>query len=289
MVENRESLWISVVASAAAGLLVLSGCSSDSTASSSNARDLVPAQYSQTGVLPVVMDIAYAPFGFFQGDDTTAAGFDVDLITGVAEVLGLQVEIQDMDHELILPLIAKSTNEIGVSAVTVTDERLRDVDFITYLGTSDLGLTLASDPGGLALDTSLCGKKAGAFGGSVQETKTIPELNEDCVKANLPEIVVSPKPGSDFQNSLRNGDIDIFISDSAYLVYTESQSEGEFQVTSGPTVNPAILGIAVAKDNDISPAIAMAIDQMIADGSYGDIVAKWNLESDALGSAEVLR
>ena len=93
MVENRKSLWISVVASAAAGLLVLSGCSSDSTASSSNARDLVPAQYSQTGVLPVVMDIAYAPFGFFQGDDTTAAGFDVDLITGVAEVLGLQVEL----------------------------------------------------------------------------------------------------------------------------------------------------------------------------------------------------
>lgn len=289
MVENRKSLWISVAASAAAGLLVLSGCSSDSTASSSNARDLVPAQYSQTGVLPVVMDIAYAPFGFFQGDDTTAAGFDVDLITGVAEVLGLQVEIQDMDHELILPLIAKSTNEIGVSAVTATDERLRDVDFITYLGTSDLGITLASDPGGLGLDTSLCGKKAGAFSGSVQETKTIPELNEDCVKANLPEIVVSPKPGSDFQNSLRNGDIDIFISDSAYLVYTESQSEGEFQVTSGSTVNPAILGIAVAKDNDISPAIALAIDQMIADGSYGDIVAKWNLESDALGSAEVLR
>ena len=93
MVENRESLWISVVASAAAGLLLLSGCSSDSTASSSNAKDLVPVQYSQIGVLPVVMDIAYAPFGFFQGDDTTPTGFDVDLITGVAEVLGLQVEL----------------------------------------------------------------------------------------------------------------------------------------------------------------------------------------------------
>ena len=289
MIESRNRMFMSAIASAAVGFLVLSGCSGESTESSSNVKDLVPVQYSETGVLSVAMDIAYAPFGFFQGDDTTPTGFDVDLITGVAEVLGLQVEIQDMDHELILPLIAKSTNEIGVSAVTVTDERLRDVDFITYLGTSDLGLTLASDPGGLALDTSLCGKKAGAFSGSVQETKTIPELNEDCVKANLPEIVVSPKPGSDFQNSLRNGDIDIFISDSAYLVYTESQSEGEFQVTSGPTVNPAILGIAVAKDNDISPAIAMAIDQMIADGSYGEIVAKWNLESDALGSAEVLR
>ena len=54
-------------------------------------------------------------------------------------------------------------------------------------------------------------------------------------------------------------------------------------------VNPTIRGIAVAKDNDISPAIAMAIDQMIAAGTDGEFVAKWNLESDAFGSAEVIR
>ncbi len=289
MIQSRKSKALSVVASAAAGLLVLSSCSSDSADSSSNAKDLVPEQYSEMGVLPVVMDISYAPFGFFQGDDATPVGFDVDLMTGVSEVLGLQVEFQNTSHESILPLITDSQSEIGVSAFTVTDERLREIDFITYLGTADLGLTLESGPESLALDTSLCGKTAGAFGGSVQESKTLPELNADCAKANLPEIEISSNAGSDFENLLRNGDIDIFVADSAYLSYIASQSEGEFQLTTGAPLNPALLGVTVSKDNDISTAIDAAINQMMADGSYSEIVSKWSLDSDAIDSAEVLR
>lgn len=95
--------------------------------------------------------------------------------------------------------------------------------------------------------------------------------------------------GSDFEGLLRSGDIDIFISDSAYLSYIASQSEGEFQVTVGPSLNPALLGITVGKDNGISEALAAAINQMMADGSYGEIVAKWNLESDAIVTSEVRR
>jgi hypothetical protein len=56
----------------------------------------------------------------------------------------------------------------------------------------------------------------------------------------------------------------------------------------GP-LNSCVGAYDVANDNDISPEIAMAIDQIIAEGSYGEIIAKWNLESDASGSAGVHR
>lgn len=98
---------------------------------------------------------------------------------------------------------------------------------------------------------------------------------------------------SNFEGLLRSGDIDIFISDSAYLSYIASQSEGEFQVAGGLSLNPAqfsiTVGITVGKDNGISEAIAAAINQMMAESSYCEIVAKWYLESDAIVTSEVRR
>jgi len=94
---------------------------------------------------------------------------------------------------------------------------------------------------------------------------------------------------SDFEGLLRSGDIDIFISDSAYLSYIASQSEGEFEVAGGLSLNPAQFSITVGKDNGISEAIAAAINQMMAESSYYEIVAKWYLESDAIVTSEVRR
>ena len=99
--------------------------------------------------------------------------------------------------------------------------------------------------------------------------------------------------GSDSEGLLRSGDIDIFISDSAYLSYIASQSEGEFQVAGGLSLNPAqfsiAVGITVGKDDGISEAIAAAINQMMTESSYCEIVAKWYLESDAIVTSEVRR
>lgn len=99
--------------------------------------------------------------------------------------------------------------------------------------------------------------------------------------------------GSDSEGLFGRGYIDIFISDSAYLSYIASQSEGEFQVAGGLSLNPAqfsiTVGITVGKDNGISEAIAAAINQMMAESSYYEIVAKWYLESDAIVTSEVRR
>ena len=61
----------------------------------------------------------------------------------------------------------------------------------------------------------------------------------------------------------------------------------------GLSLNPAQLsitvGITVGKDNGISEAIAAAINQMMAESSYYEIVAKWYLESDAIVTSEVRR
>jgi len=301
--------------SLATAAVVLTGCSSNSTDSNSTAEtasesvaesapavveesaaaptgaaDLVPADIAEDGILSVGMEIAYPPFGYYDTDNITPVGFDVDLANRIGEILGLKVDIQNAKFDSIIPSLLSNRYELGVSAFSVSDERRKKVDFIEYFASGDSGLVLAGNPKALALDTTLCGQNIGVLKGSTQEAVTIPTLQQDCATAGLAEINVSSIVSSDqMPISLQSGRIDIALGDSGNAAFIASQSDGVFEVAAGPLLNSGPGGMIVKNDSALADAIAAALNETIADGSYTEIATKWGMSSGSVAEAVVSR
>ena len=138
------------LAVACALAVTIAGCSGGGQASTPAADDSADsAAYTlvEDGKIIVASDLANAPLDFVDEKTGEAQGFEVDLINAIAEKLGLECEVLPaMKFDTIIPLIQQGGKaDVGVSNITITDERWEQVDFTDSYMDSNQGLvTLAS-------------------------------------------------------------------------------------------------------------------------------------------------
>ena len=169
--------------------LTLSACgSSDSNSTDASAVPaggsdaavvaLVPEAIAADGVITFGTELGYPPFEYTEADGTTLTGFDIDLATAAAGLMGLTPEFKNSSFDSIIPSVISKRYEAGISSFTVNAEREKQVDFATYLNSGDAGVVPAGNPKAIALDLSICGTKVGVLKGSTQETVSAPQLND---------------------------------------------------------------------------------------------------------------
>ena len=111
---------------AAAGVLSLAGCSSSKSASSAAANKLEAVQ--SNGKLVVALEGAWQPWSFHDESDTLV-GYDVEVSRAIAEKLGLELQIDDMDFDAALLSVQQGKADIAMAGITVTDERMAVMSF----------------------------------------------------------------------------------------------------------------------------------------------------------------
>ena len=249
---------------------------------------LLPAGIADDGALTVGMEVAYPPFGYMDTDNVTPIGFDVDLATEMANRLGLKLVIIDAGFDSIIPSLASSRYEAGVSAFTITSERQKEVDFVTYFESGDSALVLAGNPKGLSLDTRLCGVKTAVLKGSTMEIVTIPAIDADCKAAGLAPIEVLSLGGSEeLPLALQSGRADVALADSGNAAYIAQNSAGAFEIAVGPLVNAGPGGMVFKKGGGMAEAASAALQGLMDDGTYGAIADKWGLSSGKVTTATI--
>lgn len=304
-----------ITASAAVIALGLAACGGSSTAESSSAAPasaapaasaasapaasaaagvdavavaLIPAGIADDGTLTVGMEVAYPPFGYKDTDNVTPIGFDVDLATEMAKRLGLNLEIVDAGFDSIIPSLASNRYEGGVSAFSITPERQKEVDFVTYFESGDSGLVVAGNPKALALDTTLCGVKTAVTKGSTQEVVTIPAIDKDCAAAGKDPIEVLSLVGSEeLPLALQSGRADMAIVDSGNGAFIAQNSGGTFEIAAGPLINSGPGGMVFKKGSGMAEAVSAALQGLMDDGTYGAIADKWGLSSGKVTTATI--
>ena len=305
-----------ITVSAAALILGLAACGGSSTAESSAASPaesaaasapaasapaasaaagvdaaavaLIPAGIADDGTLTVGMEVAYPPFGYMDTDNVTPIGFDVDLATEMANRLGLKLVIVDAGFDSIIPSLASNRYEAGVSAFSITPERQKEVDFVTYFESGDSALVLAGNPKGLSLDTRLCGVKTAVLKGSTQEVVTIPAIDADCKAAGMAPIEVLSLGGSEeLPLALQSGRADVAIGDSGNAAYIVQNSAGAFEIAVGPLINAGPGGMVFKKGGGMAEAASAALQGLMDDGTYGAIADKWGLSSGKVTTATI--
>ncbi|MGW1059030.1 ABC transporter substrate-binding protein [Micromonospora rubida] len=235
---------------AVVGATALTACGEDTSAAAENPYGLVQPGVLRAGTLTDAPPNVYLKDGKF-------TGFDNDLLTAVAEKIGLRVEFVGTDFSALLSQVNNRKFDVGSSSITITEARKKTVDFGNGYDFGYFGLDVPAGSPITGFD-QLAGKRVVVVQGTVQD--------DYATGQKLDPVRVPDYNGA--LNQLKAGTADAWIAPAEIGDKSAADSGGKItvaakQLSSTPTA------YAVAKGNDaLRAALDKGLDEVIADGTW---------------------
>ena len=239
------------------------------------AAQLAPEALVEKGQITYGVAATFAPFEFKDGNQLV--GFDIDLIQALAKKLGLEPNAMNMDFKGLIPALQGSRLDIINSAMYINPQRAAQVDFVPYLKIGNRVLVAKGNPTKITgRDDSLCGKTVAVTLGGIQETYARQD-NERCTKAGRAEVKVLTLPtAQDSALTLRQGRADVIFDSTPGAVKLMTELSGVFEAVGPEFESNTQIGLAVRRgDAAIKGALEAALKEIVADGTYAKLIAKW--------------
>ena len=232
----------------------------------------------EDGVLNVGSDIAYAPFEFYQEGTEIEDGLDIDMGRAIAEELGVEAEFLNTGWDGIIPALQTEDFDVIMSAMTITDERSEEIDFVPYISVGTGIVVPTGNPNNIQALEDLCGLTVAVQVGTIQE-QMLTDQNDECADpVNIVTFDTNPLAVED----LRTGGADANFSDFPVAAEDAAQSEGDLEVVE-PQIAPEPYGVGMRKTStELNDAITDAVQAIRDSGKYDEVLAKWGLEAVAL-------
>ena len=249
---------------------------------------LVPEEVADRGTLTAIQ-FDNAPADTFVGEDDEITGWGPDLGRAVAGLLGLEYTAEVSGaFDTFIPGIENGRFDTSWASIIVTPERLDVVDIVA-VHESTTGVITKEDAG-LEISTpeDLCGLRVGALAGSAFLIQ-MEEIVAICEEAGeeAPTVDSFPQQGAALL-AVSSDRIDAFMTAKgqlSWLLREDSSAEGlEIQPLD---YQPNLEGVAVGKDSGMTEAIAAAMNQLIEDGSYEEIMGHWDIDFGLLDTAVI--
>ena len=250
----------------------------------------VPSDIKDAGTLVVGSNVQSAPNNFYAADGSTVIGSDHDLITAVGKKLGLDVEYENQDFGSLITSLQSGRVDVTIAAMNDTAERQQAIDFVDYLTSGITLMVQKGNPDDITGPDALCGKSIAVVTGTSQQE--FAEATSTQCESDGEEALDITVTDSDSQNQtqLRTGRIDAIVNDLPSAVYiSKTAQDGQaFEVVPGDVIDGAPYGIGVNKDDaELRDAIAAALDSLIDDGTYGEVLDAWGITSGSVTEATV--
>ncbi|WP_175975659.1 ABC transporter substrate-binding protein [Burkholderia sp. BCC1047] len=252
-----------------------------------------PLQTVRPGTLLVGSDLTYPPYAYL--DAGKPAGFDAEFSRMLAHHLKLDPVFLDTRFpDLILGMKARRFDVVA-SALYVTPDRVKQVDFVPYLKT---GASLIVAKGSAFLPKTpqdLCGKRVGSIKGASWTPKLRAVSQDGCRAAGRGEIAILEFPTSpEATSALMAKAVDVQIEDAAVAQGMTKQTNGRIEISSTTLLYPIVIGLGVTKgDSGLQRALEGALNDAKRSGEYGSLVKKYGLQeptpadlAGALGAAK---
>ena len=198
----KKGLMKKIIATAVLGIMTmgLAGCGSSNDKNSASKTDLLE-KIQKNGKLVVGMSADYAPYEFHYIDENgkdVIGGFDVDIANEIANKIGVNLVIQEMDFDALVSALPAGKVDLVISGMNPTEERAKVVDFSEVYYNSKHGILVrAEDAYKYQTFADLEGAKVGVQLGSTQEkiAKTeIPNVNLQQL-SNINNLILELKAG----------------------------------------------------------------------------------------------
>ena len=243
-----------------------------------------PNDLLTAGTLTVGSDTTYPPQEYIDTATHQAAGFDIDLIKAVAARMGLQAKIVTTSFDTIINSLVARRFDVVMSAVSVTPDREKKVDFVPYFNAGESLLVQVGNPKHITSPSDLCGQPVGVQNGTIEQTD-LQTASTNCKKAGKPAINVTALTNqTDVIQLLATNRVVATYQDSPVTDYYIKLHPGQFAV-GGSVIGAGPEGIVVRKgDTSMFNAMQTAFNQLKASGTYHALILRWGLTNEELTS-----
>ena len=271
---SRRSFLAAAGLSVAALALTACGGSSSSVASSvaSSASSEAASTSAAAGELTTVMagkltmatNATFPPYEMTT-DGGDIEGIDVDTAKAIAEKLGLELQIDDMDFDAALLSVQQGKADIAMAGITVTDERKAVMAFSDSYATGIQSI-IVPEGSDIASPDDLAGKKIGTQRGTTGYIYCTDDFGEDSV--------VAYDNGLTAVQALNNGQVDAVVIDNAPAKEYVAANPGLKVLETSYAEEDYAIGMN--KDNTaLVEAVNAALEELKADGTLQSIVDKY--------------
>ena len=237
-----------------------SSAASSEAASSAAAAELTTVE---AGKLTMATNAAFPPYEMTT-DAGEFEGIDVDTAKAIAEKLGLELQIDDMDFDAALLSVQQGKADIVMAGVTVTDERKAVMDFSDSYATGIQSIIVPNDSD-IASPDDLAGKTIGTQRGTTGYIYCSDDFGD--------ENVVAYDDGLTAVQALNNGQVDAVVIDNAPAKEFVAANPGLKVLDTSYAEEDYAIGMA--KGSALEDAVNKALEELKADGTLQSIVDKY--------------
>lgn len=246
---------------------------------------VLPPAVAQSKTVNVGSNIQSAPNNFYAADGKTPIGYEVDLAKAIGAKLGVQMAYQDMAFGSLITSLQSGRIDMTMAAMNDTKERQQQIDFVDYFSSGITIMVQKGNPQSITGPDTLCGTNIAVVQGTSHQ-KFAAVQSDECVRSGKPAITVTATDSdTQNQNQLRTGRVAAILNDLPSAVYI-SRTAGDgntFEVVPGPPIEGGPYGIGFNKTNTaLRDAVNQALADLIADGTYDEILQSWGVEEGAL-------
>lgn len=243
-----------------------SDAASSEAASSEAASETETAELStvEPGKLIMSTNAAFPPYEMTT-DSGEFEGIDIETAQAIADKLGLELQIDDMDFDAALLAVQQGKADMVMAGVTVTDERQNVMDFTDSYATGIQSIIVKEDSDIASVD-DLAGKKIGTQRGTTGYLYCSDDFGD--------ENVVAYDDGLTAVQMLNNGQVDCVVIDNAPAKEFIAANPGLKLLDTAYVEESYAIGIGKG-NTELKDAINTALKELKADGTLQAIVDKY--------------
>lgn len=215
------------------------------------------------GVLTMATNATFPPYEYYEGNEII--GIDTEIAKAVADRLGLELKIEDMEFNSIIIAVTQGKADIGLAGMTVTEERKEAVDFSDSYATGIQAVIVTEDSSIASID-DLNGKKIGVQLATTGDIYAKEDFGEENVEAY--------NKGADAVMALKQGKVDAVIIDNQPAISFVNSTDGLKILDTEYAVED--YAAAIKKGNTaLTEAFNSALAELKEDGTIQSIVDKY--------------
>ncbi len=217
---------------------------------------------AEGGSLVVGTNATFPPYEYYEGDEIV--GIDVEIAQAIGEKLGMEVTVEDMEFDALIPALASNKVDIVAAGMTVTPEREKSVNFTdTYATAAQViivkqGSDIASSEDlegkilGVQLGTTGDGLASEIEGAQVERFNKYFEAVQSVLQGKIDAVVIDSAPAKAFAEK-----------DENLVILDEALSSEDY-------------AMAINKDNtELLDKVNAAIAELDEEGTLDEIIDKY--------------
>ena len=210
---------------------------------------------------------SFPPYEFYENNEIV--GIDAEIAAAIADKLGMELKIEDMDFKAIIPAVTEGKIDFGMAGMTVTEERLQSVNFSETYATGIQAIIVKEDSEITSVDDLYAEGAAWKIGVQDSTTGDI-YCTDDFGEDRVSKYAV----GADAVEALKTGKVDCVIIDNEPAKAYVAANEG-LKILDGAYTEEEYAICVNLENTELLDKINGALKELIEDGTVADIIAKY--------------